>query len=83
MWLEDQRSQERRQRSEGAREEGEGGWVCDQRAGNHGSCYIFIRLQTNLSLLPYLPISIPLPLSYADYDGLPCSFLLIPYHPDC
>ena len=45
-------------------------------------CYVFVGLWTVPSsfclIFPYLD---PLPLSYADYIGLPRSFLLILYHP--
>ena len=47
-----------------------------------GICYVFDGLWT-VSLLFFLSptIAIYFPLSYADYIGLPRSFLLIPYPP--
>ena len=39
--------------------------------GGKGICYVFIRHQTYLSFLSYLPYHDPIPLSYADYIGLP------------
>ena len=37
---------------------------------------------TYLSFWPIFPYRDPLPLLYADYIGLPCSFFLIHYHPN-